>query len=518
MGIHSSDEKILDFEDFLRLRHELKQNNVKISHCHGVFDLLHPGHIAHLQEAKKIADILVVTITAADFVNKGPGRPYFNDELRLQSIAALECVDYVVLAHTITAIEMIDLVQPDYYVKGKEYANIANDITRNIINEVQCVKKYGGEVYYTDGVVFSSTKLLNNYFEIVPPVVKDYAKQLIGKYSFEEIRRLIDNMKDIKVAVVGDVIIDEYVFCKVQGLMSKDRAFSALYEHEERYLGGILAIARHLSSFSKNVTVCSIVGAETDIHSAILESLSSEMKVDLVFEHGFQTPVKRRYLERRGIRDEYEKLFSVNLLQEMTIKNLVERSDFYRKLEVLAEKNDLIVLADYGHGVMDEIAMNILQKKAKFLAVNCQTNSSNLGTNLITKYGRADAFVVDERELRLSFSANKSENIESLLKRLKQHFKSQYGWGTIGSLGSVGINDDEEINKCPALTLTVQDTVGAGDAFFALVSLCAKLEVPLSVSSFVGNLAGAMAANIVGNAQAISKTDLLKFATTLLKY
>ena len=91
-------------------------------HCHGVFDLIHPGHIRHLETAKKEGDILVVTVTADRFVNKGPGRPVFNQDLRAESLAALECVDYVAVNDSATAVEPIQQLQPDVYVKGAEYS------------------------------------------------------------------------------------------------------------------------------------------------------------------------------------------------------------------------------------------------------------------------------------------------------------------------------------------------------------------------------------------------------------
>lgn len=511
-------KKIVSSKKMSKLRKEFQEKKLKIAHCHGVFDLLHPGHIAHLQEARSIADVLVVTITAAAFVNKGPGRPYFNDDLRLQSVAALSCVDYVLLANTETALDMIDLVQPEYYVKGKEYAVAEDDVTGKIVDEVERVRLYGGDVYYTDGIVFSSTRLLNNHFEAIPSVVKDYAKEMLKIYKFEDIRHVIESMENLKVAVIGDIIIDDYVFCKVQGLMSKDRAFSALYDYEERYFGGVLAIARHLASFSRHVTVCSLLGTEPDLKEYIVKNLNGEIQLELQVEPQFRTAIKKRYLERRGIRDEYEKLFSINMLADELKHSQFSRNEFYSKLEKVANENDIVLMADYGHGVIDQTAMKILQEKAKFLAVNCQTNSSNYGANLITKYSRADAFSLDEREIRLAFAANKSEDVGELLLKLQRHLQSSYGWGTLGSSGSIGCNNNGEIDRCPALTLTVQDTIGAGDAFFALVSLCAQLKAPVCIASFIGNLGGAMAANIVGNSNGIHKVNLLKFATTLLKY
>ena len=73
---------------------ELKKQGKKIVLCHGVFDLVHPGHIIHFQEAKKLGDVLVVSITAAEYVRKGPGRPYFDDERWVEFRAGIECLEY----------------------------------------------------------------------------------------------------------------------------------------------------------------------------------------------------------------------------------------------------------------------------------------------------------------------------------------------------------------------------------------------------------------------------------------
>ena len=95
-------------------------NGLKIVHAHGVFDLLHVGHIRHLEQAKELGDILVVTITPDRFVNKGPNRPAFNEKMRAHSLAALESVDYVGVTENPTSVETIKLLKPDIFVKGTD--------------------------------------------------------------------------------------------------------------------------------------------------------------------------------------------------------------------------------------------------------------------------------------------------------------------------------------------------------------------------------------------------------------
>jgi bifunctional ADP-heptose synthase (sugar kinase/adenylyltransferase) len=432
-------------------------------------------------------------------------------------LAALGCVDFVVLTENATALESFDIIQPDLYIKGQEYAESANDVTQNIDIEVEKVRSYGGDVHFTSGQVFSSTQLLNNCFPVFPPEVKRFTQGFSKMHSFEDIHKIIDDMQSLKVLVVGDIIIDEYVFCEMQGLTSKDRAFSARYQNEEMYMGGSLAVARHLAEFAGQVTVCGVVGNEPRIHSRILGDLGCIMMLDLQFNSQFRTVVKRRFLEQRGIRKEYEKIFSINYLADEKQHANIDFNEFYIRLEKTIADYDVVVVTDYGHGLITQPVMEILQNKANFLAVNCQTNSSNFGTNLITKYRRADTFALDQRELQLAMSS-RHEEPEVHLNNLMEHFNSKIGWVTLGSLGSLSIDEQRHLEKTPALTLTVQDTVGAGDAFFALSSLCAYMGTSPQVGSFIGNAAGALAANILGNAQAIKKADLLKFTSTLLKF
>lgn len=155
--------KIIDLDEVARRIEGLRAQGKKIVHCHGCFDLMHPGHIKHFQAAKKMGDLLVVTITPDKYVDKGPDRPVFPQDLRAESIAALECVDYVAINRWPTAEETLRLVKPDYYVKGQEFETL-EDKTGKIQKEFQTVQEIGAEIRFTDEIVFSSTTLLNKYF------------------------------------------------------------------------------------------------------------------------------------------------------------------------------------------------------------------------------------------------------------------------------------------------------------------------------------------------------------------
>lgn len=505
--------KIVLKKEFADIKAKLEKENKKIILCHGVFDLVHPGHIIHFEEAKRLGDILVVSITAAEYVRKGPGRPYFDDEMRLKFLSAIECIDYVMLSEGYTVDDIIEAVEPDLYVKGAEYAKAEDDITGKIQEETDLVRKHGGDIAYTTGRVFSSTKLINHALPALTEEVKDFVEDFHQRYSLEDIKKFVEDMGIPKVLVIGDAIIDEYIYCVVQGLMSKDMGYSTRYRYSEQYLGGSLAVARHLASFNDNVTLMSVIGIEETVHSRILDELSDKMRVDMTYSDVFETIVKSRYVSLNEKREEVDKIFAINNLPTPMHIDDDALNQFKNKLKDKIGQYDVVILCDFGHGLIDREIMEVIQEKAKFLAVNCQTNSSNHGKNLITKYKRTDVFALDQKELGLVFSDYQQDEEESLIK-LSEYFGSS-GWLTQGSQGAISV-ENKQLKPCPAFTLKVKDTIGAGDAFFSLASLAVAAGTPMEVGTFLGNIAGALASNIVGNKESVEKINILKYASTLL--
>lgn len=506
--------KIISKQEFQTdIKPALRREGKTVALCHGVFDLVHPGHIIHLEQAKQMADVLVVSITAAEYVRKGPGRPYFDDEMRMKTLAALESVDYVMLSEGYTVDDIVECVEPDIYVKGEEYARPEDDITGKISEEKALVEKHGGRIQYTTGQTYSSTNLINTALSGLSDEVRCYMEDFTTRYSMKDIRMFAEKAEQLNVLVVGDIIIDKYTYCDVQGLMSKDMGYSARIQSSEEHLGGSVAIARHLSSFTGQVTLLSVMGDEAEICARISQELSGSMQLQLVHSSQFPTIVKHRYLTRNAKREEYRKVLAVNNIPEKMEYEKEIRERFLNKLREELDSCDVVFLCDFGHGLIDSETIELIQKKAGYLVLNCQTNSSNHGLNIITKYTRADVFVVDQQELKLAFPGYAGDEKAGLMK-LAEHLQGN-GWLTRGSLGAWGI-DQGKIEDCPAFTLTVKDTVGAGDAFFAAAGLFAAAGAPVEAGTFAGNIAGALAANIVGNRDSVEKVNLLKYANTLM--
>ena len=155
-------KKIISIDD---LKQKLKKQNKTISLVHGVFDVFHIGHKRHFEIAKSLSDILVVSLTIDKFVNKGPSRPIFNQNLRSELVSSLEVVDFVVFSNHENAVNIINQIKPKYYVKGQDYKDFKKDLKKNIYLEKKAVEKNNGKIFFTEDIQFSSSNLINNYIK-----------------------------------------------------------------------------------------------------------------------------------------------------------------------------------------------------------------------------------------------------------------------------------------------------------------------------------------------------------------
>lgn len=506
--------KTLDYDSAPAVFDSLRAEGKKIVQCHGTFDLLHPGHVYHLEEAKELGDILVVTVTSEKFVNKGPGRPYFNDTMRAKNLAALECIDYVVMIPFAAAVEAITCVKPDIYCKGREYETAENDPTGNITDDVKTVESFGGQVRYIGTVVFSSSKLINRHFDAIPEGVKDFCHQLGSRCSPEDFRKAVDGFSSLKVLVIGDIIFDRYTYVKVQGLTSKNRIISSRLIDEEVQAGGALAVHRHISQFCEKVDLIALLGGDSWSSLMVGTHLPASQNL-CVKDDEFKTIIKQRFVEPETDSKELLKLFSVNVINGNPPEApLIEK--VLKQIDAVIANYDLVVVADFGHGVMTEPVRRLVEAKAPYMALNCQTNSNNHGFNIINRqYLRADCFSLDEQELLLSRARRHMDYVQEL-QALKVELSAQDAWLTRGAVETIGIKTGTPPSLLIPMETRVLDTVGAGDAFFSVAALAACQGHSSEMSVFLGQLAGAQAVRIIGNRDPISKSRLLKSGMTLL--
>jgi rfaE bifunctional protein kinase chain/domain/rfaE bifunctional protein nucleotidyltransferase chain/domain len=501
--------KIRDIDELAaELRHQRPGRTVV--HCHGVFDLLHIGHIRHFQAAKKLGHILVVTVTPDRYVNKGPHRPVFPEALRAEAIASLDGVDYVAINKWPTAVEALELIRPDVYAKGSDYSDASTDHTGGITHERSAVEAAGGRVVFTDEITFSSSSLLNQHMSIFPADVNDYLTEFRRKYTIEEITSFIGRARNLRVVVVGDAIIDEYQYCETLGKSGKEPILAAQFVRSEKFAGGALAVANHIASCCANVRLVTLLGSQDSHEEFIRASLAPGVIPEFLIMEGAPTLIKRRFIETYP----FQKLFEVYVMNEQAAQQ--KSTELCAVLEKAAPEADVVIAADYGHGMIGPDAIEVLCGTAPCLAVNAQVNAGNHGFNTVSKYRRADFISLSEKEIRLE-TRNPTGELRGLVRRVASDLQCRQLLVTRGAKGSLCYGRDEGFFETPGFALRTVDRVGAGDAVFAIGSVCAALGAPIDMIGFIGNAVGSEAVGIVGNQRFIERAPLLKHIEALLK-
>jgi len=504
-----SEEKIVDLEELTKICKEEKTKGKKIVLSQGCFDLLHPGHIRHLKAAKKYGDTLIVVITPDKFVKKGPGRPVFNEHLRAESVASLASIDYVALNEWDNIIKTIELLEPNFYVKGRDYSESSEEDTTTILSEEEAVKKINGEIRFTEDITFSSSSIINEQFDVLSKEAKDYIKELKKEFASSDIISILKNLNDLNVLIIGDAILDEYIFCKAIGKPEKAAVVSTQYLYNEIYNGGSLAVANHVAGFAKQVQLVSCIGNDNK-EDFIMKHLRNNIHTKFFKSEYASTIVKARYLEKF----EKSKLFEVSQLTDEFIDKDLENS-IVGYLQEVVPNYDMTLVADFGHGLITQEIQDTITKESKFMAVNAQTNSANFGFNLITKYKNVDYVSIDERELRLPYRAKYGE-IEPLINRLASDVQCNRINITLGGSGSIYYQGGKNY-FVPIFSTHVVDSVGAGDAVLAVTSILAEKNTPPRLIPFIGNAAGSLAVKYMGNKEPIDPVDLFTFIKYIMK-
>jgi rfaE bifunctional protein nucleotidyltransferase chain/domain len=481
-----------------------------VVHCHGVFDLLHIGHIRHFQEARKSGELLVVTVTPDRYVNKGPHRPVFTEALRAEAIAALDCVDYVAINKWPTAVEAIQLIRPDAYAKGSDYKDAGTDHTGGITLEQHAVEGVGGKLVFTDEITFSSSTLLNQHMSTFPPDVNRYLEQFRRTYSADQVTGFIRRAHGLRALVLGEAIIDEYQYCETLGKSGKEPILAAQFVRSEKFVGGSLAVANHVAACCGDVRLVTMLGSADSHEAAIRANLAPGVVPDFLIMEGAPTLIKRRFIETYP----FQKLFEVYVMDEEAAQR--KSSDLCAVLEKLVPEFDVVIAADYGHGMIGPKAVDVVCATARCLAVNAQMNAGNHGFNAVSKYRRADFISLSEKEIRLE-TRNPSGDLREIVRRVAADLSCQRVLVTRGAKGSLCYGRDEGIFEIPGFAIRTVDRVGAGDAVFAIAAVCAAMSAPIEVIGFIGNAVGSEAVGIVGNQRFIERAPLLKHIEALLK-
>ncbi len=504
-------KKIYNLEELKKKISIQKKKGKKIVHCHGVFDLIHVGHIKHLKSAKENGDFLLVSLTSDKYVNKGPSRPVFNHSLRSEVMASIEFVDAVFINNYETPINLINAVRPDIYFKGPDYKKTSMDRTGNIIKEINSIKKVGGKVLFSKDITFSSSKLINNNYNLFTPSQEKFINSIKKKYDLSFIVKQIKKIEKINVMIIGETIIDQYIFGDTLGKSGKEPHLVMKQETKEEYLGGAAAIANHLSSFCKKINFVSLVGGKKEFLSFIKKNLKVNIKSSILSRDESPTILKTRYIDSIS----NSKLLGVYNFNDSNIPISLEKK-LQKIIKMNSKNNDLIIISDYGHGFISTNTAKVLLAQKKMVCLNAQVNASNKGYHSLRKYKKINTLIINENELRHEMR-DKTSEVKLLAKKISKIHDIKNLVVTRGKEGAYILKNKIQSIYCPAFANQVIDKVGAGDAMLAIISICLKAKVPEDLAIFIGSLAGANAVESIGNSKSINKREILRQIEYMIK-
>jgi rfaE bifunctional protein nucleotidyltransferase chain/domain len=492
----------------------LKKNKKKIVLCHGVFDLVHLGHIKYFKSAKSYGDYLIVSVTVDRFVNKGPGRPIFNQGQRLEFLNELEAVDNVIFSHAESAKEVIKLIKPDFYIKGPDYRNNKLDKTKKIILEKKTVESFGGKIIYTNDLVFSSSKIINSNNLNLDEIQRVFINDLKKKFTYDKIIKEIYKFRNLSALVIGELIIDKYCFGDIIGKSGKEPHLVLKEKFIEDYIGGSGAIARHISSFVKIVNIISPFGFESRLNNFLKRSFTNNIKTFFIKPYkDFITITKTRFIDAVS---NYKVFGSYKLPEKFYLKSEKVLNKIINKN---IKKADLIIIADYGHNFISQNVANKLIKSKKFISLNAQINSSNIGFHSIDKYYNIDSVIINETELRYELRDNIAD-IVVLATRILKLKKIKNIIVTRGKYGAILVsvkNNKYTTYTCPAFALKTVDKVGSGDAMLAICSLALKQKLDPHLVLFLGSLSASILVEAIGNKEHVNFEKLERMVEYILK-
>ncbi len=458
----------------------------------GDFNILHPGHLRLLKFAKESGDYLIVGVNSDS--SKG-----VTQDIRLESIKATSYVDEAFILD-IAAVEYIKKNQPDIVVKGKEHENKENP-------ELEIITNYGGKLLFSSGEIgFSSMDLLKQEFLSLSNSL-NHSSSYLKRHALklDELKEIIEKFKNLKVLVIGDTIVDEYITCEPLGMSQEDPTIVVSPLATNKFIGGAAIVASHAKTLGADVKFISVVGDDENKNYVKdgLESLGIE--TNLFCDTTRPTTLKQRY------RANNKTLLRVNHLKQHSISKDIE-NEILKNIKESIDDVDLIIFSDFSYGLLtNKIIKNIIkfgQEKKIFMSADSQS-SSQIGD--ISKFKNMTLVTPTEREIRLSLNDFES-GLVVLSEKLSKKSNAKYILTTLGAEGIMIYNNEVDkllTDNIKALATSVKDVSGAGDSLLTCSSMALAVGANIWQSSYLGSLVAAIQVSRVGNIP-IKKEEILE--------
>lgn len=504
--------KILTKSELLALRAHARHEGRRVVHCHGCFDIVHPGHVRHLKHAKAQGDILLVTVTGDEEVKKGTGRPLIPEELRAENLAALDFVDWVYIEPRPTALELLSEVQPDVYIKGREY-EFNND--PRFQAERTAVEKHGGRVIFSSGdVVFSSTALINALEQSIDPF-QARLSQLADKPELQgqTLFQLLSSFRSKRILIIGETILDTYVLCDRPDVAGESPIMTLRPIEQRHYDGGAAIIARHIAAMGgKPVLITPL--PKTEQGDSVRRRLIAEGVEIYPFHTEKPLTEKQRFLVGA------QKVMKVDLLDPLTL----DATEQDRLIDMACEAAKSgggchgAIIADFAQGLFTASILDRLCTALRPLVPVLTGDVSGRRASLRGMHSM-DVLCPSESEAREAYGQF-DVGLPTVAWKLLEETKTKAAIITMGAEGLIAFdriagdvnNADRFASRVrgehiPALVPFAIDPLGCGDSLLSAVTLALASGAPLIAAAFLGSVAAAIQAQRIGNIP-ITATDL----------
>jgi rfaE bifunctional protein kinase chain/domain len=460
--------------------------------CHGVFDVVHPGHVRHLLYAKSKAPVLIASITADRHITKGTHRPHVPQDLRAVNLAAFEMIDYVLIDANATPIENLKIIQPDYLAKGYEYT--ASGPPPATSEEAETVRAYGGDILFTPGdIVYSSTQLL----KVTAPSLKLEKLQMVMERSgvgFDHLRRTLDQLAMYSIHVVGDTIVDSYTHCAMIGGQTKTPTMSVLFERKADFIGGAAIVAKHCRAAGAEVTFTTVLG-DDEYRNFVVEDLTrSGVKMNATIDR-FRPTVNKNAIVAGGYR-----LLKIDTLDNSSIPDTILETMTHSVRDIPAEA---VIYSDFRHGIFNRRTIPAFVRSIQAGAYRVADSQVASRWGNITDFKGFDLITPNEREARFALG-DQDTGIRPLSSDLYDAAQCKL---LILKLGERGVltcisPDHESLDSYFVMDSFVEDLVdpvGAGDALLAYATLAMLASRNETQATILGTIAAACGCEVDGN-------------------
>lgn len=489
----------MEYGHFHNINLEKNPMSLKTIFVSGHFNILHPGHLRLLRFARECGNRLIVGVESDRIAGSAAHIP---QELRLEGVQSNSWVDEVFLIEEPIA-DVIARLKPDIVVKGKEHELRFNP-------EKAVLDSYGGQLLFSsEATIFSSLDLIRKEFQEFDTHSITLPEEFLTRHGIKKNRliQLLDNFSRLRICVLGDLIVDEYITCQPLGMSQEDPTIVVMPVDSTKFIGGAGIVAAHASGIGASVWFFSVTGNDPARNFAEEELKKAHVNTTLLVDESRPTTLKQRY------RSKGKSLLRVSHLHQGAI-SLDLQKKIIAELEPYLSEIDLLVFSDFNYGCLPQPLVEQISSRAKdfgvILAADSQS-SSQVGD--ISRFKQMDLLTPTEREARIS-TRNHEDGLVVMAESLRQQALARNILLKMGEEGVLvhaenGINNGWMTDRVKSLNSSPKDVAGAGDSLLIASAMTLAAGGTIWEAACLGSLAAAVQVGRVGNIP-IRKEELLK--------